>query len=188
MRLSLRSGALAAAGGAAATGMLQYRRVEAEKQPQQVFCWGRMVPASGNESVLEKQTSPVPVTFWSSQGLNVKHMSFGSRHGAAIDDRGQLWAWSDVAGPLPRQLPCTQLSMLASTDTALYAVTSRGKVLEWTDLADGLATDHIPAEPKPLTGDLSSISAAVHVQCPTAIPVVRLSPCSSHAYVPAMLM
>lgn len=101
------------------------------------------------------------VLFWASQGLDLKLVSYGCRHGAAVDTKGGLWAWSDVTGPTPRKLPCrASLIALASTDSGLYAVTSRGKVLQWSDLAGSLADERLPlAEPSPMGGELGKISA-----------------------------
>lgn len=100
------------------------------------------------------------ISFWAERGLKVEQMSVGPRHGAVIDNLGALWAWSDAAGPVPRKLPCRPLVSIASTDTALYAVTRRGSVLQWTELADAIVDEtSLPTEPRPLAGALKKVSA-----------------------------
>jgi alpha-tubulin suppressor-like RCC1 family protein len=128
-----------------------------------LFCWGRLAPASaGMDHVPHKVRTPIEVDFWSSRGLCVKQISYGTTHGAAIDDKGGLWAWGTACGPLPKRVPCSaNITSLASTSDALYAVTNRGRVLEWRNLGVHMASDAPPtAEPKPLGGALSRVSAA----------------------------
>eukprot|EP00966_Prymnesium_polylepis_P284683 6577271-Prymnesium_polylepis.1 len=155
---------LVAAGGAAlACAAGSYAQAEtsaAEPQKSTVWSWGRLVPAAADEQRREKERSPIQVSFWASQGLGLKLVSYGSSHGAAVDSKGGLWAWSDSTGPVPRKLPCAaSLTSLASTDGALYAVTSRGKVLQWDGLAGSLGSAKPPAEPRPMGGELAKIGA-----------------------------
>ena len=122
-----------------------------------MFSWGFLVPSESKRFISPK-APPNDVGFWSSKGLRIVHMSYGERFAAALDDRGGLWTWGGRAGPTPRQLPCrAQLSSLACTDSSLYAVTSRGKVLEWRDLAERLIAGYpLPTEPRPLEGALTN--------------------------------
>ena len=110
-----------------------------------------------------KTREPLDVTFFSARGLRVVDVSYGAAHAAVLDDKGGLWAWGATAGPEPTQLPCrSQISALASSQGALYALTSRGKVLEYRDLDEALAADRAtpPAEPPPLGGALARVHAA----------------------------
>ena len=155
---------IAVAGGTAlacATGSCTHAAAD-DKPKQTLFSWGRLVPAPAGEEVKKVERSPFDVTFWSSQGLELKLVSFGVRHAAAVDSKGGLWAWSDAGGPTPRKLPCrSALTSLVSTDGALYALTSRGKVLQWSELGDSLGSEQpLPAEPKPMGGELGKISAS----------------------------
>lgn len=128
-----------------------------------LFCWGRLVPSSGQEDspVRMIERSPVDTDFFSSQGLRVAQMSYGGRHAAVLDSVGGLWVWGEQAGPLPVRLPCkAEISCLASSESTLYAVTKSGRVLEWRDLDTALATGGgPPAEPKPLGGAMGKVHA-----------------------------
>ena len=98
-----------------------------------LFCWGRLVPASDVQTAVSlKVRNPTPIGFFESQGLKVKQLSYGGAHGAALDEKGKLWAWGEAAGPVPTELPCggATITSVASTAESLYAVTSRGHVLE----------------------------------------------------------
>ena len=129
-----------------------------------LFCWGRLVPQSGTtdeSAVRVRERSPVDVKFWTSRGLRVQQMSFGAKHGAALDDGGKLWVWGESAGPEPVALPCrSTIAKVASTDNHLYAVTSSGAVLEWRDVDSSLSPGGPPpSEPKPMGGALARTRA-----------------------------
>ena len=124
-----------------------------------LFSWGRLVPASSSlAEVRQLERTPIDVSFWSSRGLRIQQMCFGTTHGAVLDDSGKLWAWSEASGPMPVQLPVrTRVASIASTDSHLYAITSHGRVLEWKDVDGQLQHQHqapIP-EPTPLGGALA---------------------------------
>ncbi len=133
--------------------------------PQRLFSWGALVPEVPDAPEhkpgdrLRPKAPPLEGSFWAAKGLRVVNMSYGLRHAAAVDDRGGVWAWGS-SDPTPRQLPCrSKIASLACTDSSLYAVTSRGKVLEWRDLASAPSSGP-PAEPPPLGGDLAKVAAA----------------------------
>ena len=132
--------------------------------PPRLFCWGRLAPASAgdNSSVRIRERAPVDVTFWSSQGLQIKEVCYGGTHAAVLDTSGGLWAWGEHTGPKPIRLQCrAALMSLASTQNSLYAVTSSGRVLEWRDLDRALTEGTLPPpEPTPLQGALSGVQAA----------------------------
>ena len=167
--------AQAAAGVAASAIVLHEQRTRqpASAEQQQLlmqttsdkpllFAWGRLAPASDAETQVRVKTrEPCDVSFWSAQGLTVKQLSYGESYGAALDNKGGLWAWGESAGPVPRRVPCKMpISSLASTSTGLYALTSKGRVLEWRDLDAALATPAALAEPpKQLGGALARTTA-----------------------------
>ncbi len=155
--------------GAGASALQQYSSAAARPLPQQqassdkqrLFCWGRLVPSGGDVQTIHRE--PLDGGFWSSQGLRVVQLEYSDTFAAAIDDRGGLWAWSAQAGPTPRRLACrAALRSLACSKSSLYAVTGRGEVLEWRDLASALCAPDatLPAQPKPLGGALSRVRAA----------------------------
>ena len=113
---------------AAAAGLLYSQRecTNAERAaPQRLFSWGVLRPTETEEKIPAK-APPSEVSFWASKGLRVVHMSYGMRHAAAVDDKGGVWAWGS-SSPTPQQLPCrSRVASLASTDSSLYAITSRG--------------------------------------------------------------
>ena len=161
-------------GFGAASYMMQERRAQNDSAPllmqsaaltPRLFAWGRLVPAGNVEAQVARKTrEPADVRFWESKGLRLKQLSFGSNHGAALDDKGGLWAWGTEAGPVPVKVPCkAPLSALASTTTSLYAVTTKGRVVEWRDvdtqLAAAMDTTASLTEPKPLRGDLTRVTA-----------------------------
>jgi hypothetical protein len=137
-----------------------------ESATPQLFCWGRLSPASSPDSAVRiREKEPLDVSFWAKQGLQVAQMSYGVSHGAALDDRGGLWAWGAETGPLPVRVPCrAKVSSLSSTQRNLYALTSSGSVLEWRDfdkqLAEASASKPL-AEPRALGGALARTSASL---------------------------
>ena len=69
---------IAVAGGTAlacATGSCTHAAAD-DKPKQTLFSWGRLVPAPAGEEVKKVERSPFDVTFWSSQGLELKLVSF----------------------------------------------------------------------------------------------------------------
>ena len=131
-----------------------------------LFAWGRLAPASGHADaapVLMRTREPLDVGyFFSSRGLRVVDLAYGQTHAAALDDQGCLWAWGETAGAIPRKLPCGRhrVSKVVSTHSGLYALTSRGYVLEWRDLDERLAVaadGNVPA-PSPLAGALARMN------------------------------
>ena len=145
----------AAASAAAACAMWQPESCQqaAPAAPQKVFCWGMLPPCDVGETARELERSPVKVPFWSSQDVKVVKMSYGANHGAALDDRGRVWAWGRNAGPVPQQLPTSgTVASIASTDGALYAVSTRGKVMLWEDPDAALATDGTLPPAPPMVG------------------------------------
>ena len=106
-----------------------------------LFSWGRLAPTSDAETPVRIKTrEPMQNSFWASRGLRVVQFSFGASHGAALDDQGGLWAWGEATGPTPRKLACAvPISKLVSSSSALYALTSKGRVIEWRDLDASLA-------------------------------------------------
>jgi hypothetical protein len=153
--------ALASAGVAYA--WREQSRTFAEPAPQRIFSCGVLRPSDTGDKVPAK-APPSEAAFWASKGLRVVSMSYGQHHAAAVDHRGGVWAWAS-SEPTPRQLPCrSRVASVASTDASLYAVTSKGKVLEWRDLfsadASGEALTLPSAEPRPLGGGLAKVTAA----------------------------
>ena len=153
--------ALASAGVALA--WREQSRTAAEPAQQRLFSCGMLRPSDTGDKV-PARAPPSEAAFWASKGLRVVNMSYGQHHAAAVDHRGGVWAWAS-SEPTPRQLPCrSRIASVASTDASLYAVTSKGKVLEWRDLfsadasADALALPS--AEPRPLGGGLAKVTAA----------------------------
>ena len=202
-RLS-RLGRVAAAGCALAglSSPSAFSSSDSSSSAQRLWCWGRLVPSpqqhapataeGGGESCSAptaqiKSRSPIDVTFWSERGRRVEQLSFGEAHGAALDDRGELWVWGGRAGALcvPTRLPAPgrgKYTRLSSTDDSLYAITSRGAVVRWPHLSKALevasvetaadgASPHTPALPSPVVlggnlGDVSAVgisSGAAHV-------------------------
>jgi alpha-tubulin suppressor-like RCC1 family protein len=154
-----------AAGGTAfvASQLIDNRPALSAQKPApapKLFCWGRLVPSDAAQ-VPYRAREPVDVDFWASRGARVAQICYGDDHGAALDDRGALWVWGGDAGPLPRRLPCrASVRAIASSSSALYAVTSRGHVLEWADLGARLKPNAaLPPEPSPLGGDLARVTA-----------------------------
>ena len=154
-----------AAGGTAfvASQLIDNRPALSAQKPApapKLFCWGRLVPSDAAQ-VPYRAREPVDVDFWASRGARVTQICYGDDHGAALDDRGALWVWGGDAGPLPRRLPCrASVRAIASSSSALYAVTSRGHVLEWADLGARLKPNAaLPPEPAPLGGDLARVTA-----------------------------
>ena len=150
-----------AAGGTAfvASQLIDNRPALSAQKPApapKLFCWGRLVPSDAAQ-VPYRAREPVDVDFWASRGARVAQICYGDDHGAALDDRGALWVWGGDAGPLPRRLPCrASVRAIASSSSALYAVTSRGHVLEWADLGARLKPNAaLPPEPSPLGGGAS---------------------------------
>lgn len=185
--MSLRRLAALGGGVAAAAAALQAERrpctASAAAAPQRLWCWGRLVPSAGASAPPPadddpagtasaprlKERSPVDVSFWSAQGLRVEQMSFGAAHAAALDDRGNVWAWGangSAGGATPTRLappPRGKYTSLTSTDGSLYAVTSGGAVLRWANLCDSFAPGPGPGAPPPpavLGGNLAGIAAA----------------------------
>lgn len=137
---------------------------QTESNAPLLFSWGRLAPASDPDTPVRLKTrEPIQNTFWASRGLRIVQFSFGATHGAALDDKGGLWAWGEASGPVPQPLPCGRdnVTKLASSSGALYALTSRGRVLEWRDLDASLAASGTspPAPPAPLGGALSRMTA-----------------------------
>lgn len=179
-RLAALGGGVAAA-AAALQAERQPRTASAAAAPQRLWCWGRLVPSAGASAPPPadddpaprgprlKERSPVDVSFWSAQGLRVEQISFGAAHAAALDNRGDVWAWGadgPAGGGTPTRLappPRGKYTSLASTDGSLYAVTSRGAVLRWAHLCDTYAPGSTPAPPPPppavLGGNLSGVVA-----------------------------
>ena len=152
--------ALASAGVALA--WREQSHTAAEPAQQRLFSCGVLRPSDAGDKVTAR-APPSEAAFWASKGLRVVNMSYGQHHAAAVDHHGGVWAWAS-SEPTPRQLPCrSRIASVASTDASLYAVTSKGKVLEWRDLfsadasADALALPS--AEPRPLGGCLAKVTA-----------------------------
>jgi len=176
-------------GGVVATGLaLQDRRTaSAAAAPQRLWCWGRLVPAlesappaATDDQADEvpvprlKERSPVDVSVWSAQGLRVEQMVYGAKYGAALDDRGGVWAWGaadGAGGATPKRLappPSGKYTSLASTDGSLYAVSSRGALLRWAGLGGAVGADAAapaagaakPLTPTALGGSLGGVSVS----------------------------
>ena len=161
--LGLRRLGVGLASAGVAYAWREQSRTIAEPAPQRLFSCGVLRPSDTGEKVPAK-APPSEAAFWASKGLRVVNMSYGQHHAAAVDDRGGVWAWAS-SEPTPRQLPCrSHVTSVASTDASLYAVTSKGKVLEWRDLfsadASGEALTLPSAEPRPLAGGLAKVTAA----------------------------
>ena len=120
---------------------------------QRLFSWGSLVAASSpDDEVYAKTRSPLDVTFFADQGVRVQQLSHGSTYCVALDDTGSLWVWGAAIGPVPRKMPCpAKVTALASTSESLYAITNRGRVLEWRDFDAQLRDGRAP-EPSTLGG------------------------------------
>ncbi|KAL3905249.1 MAG: hypothetical protein SGPRY_010979, partial [Prymnesium sp.] len=126
---------------------------------QTIFSWGQLVPSAAAHDVAAEEKAPVLVSFWKERGLQLKLVSHGATHAAAVDDKGGLWVWGEASGPTPRKLPCaSSLRCLASTRSSLYATTQRGEVLQWSELNVRLSSGE-PIEPIKMRGDLSQVTA-----------------------------
>ena len=161
--MALRRLAPALASAGVAYAWREQTRTVAEPAPQRLFSCGVLRPSDTGDKVPAK-APPSEAAFWASKGLRVVNMSYGQHHAAAVDHNGGVWAWAS-SEPTPRQLPCrSRVASVASTDASLYAVTSKGKVLEWRDLfsadATGEALTLPSAEPRPLGGGLTKVTAA----------------------------
>ena len=84
-----------------------------------MFMWGRLAPASGPDApaVRQKTREPLDVTFFSARGLHIVDVAYGATFGAALDDKGGLWAWGETSGPEPRQLPCRAKLVSVAADS-----------------------------------------------------------------------
>ena len=186
MLLAIARRGVATVGLAATAGLATYALADSDRRQAacasllmqtasdkpQLFAWGRLAPASHAATPVHSKTrEAMDVSFWSSRGLRVVQLSYGANHGAALDDKGGLWAWGQTSGAIPCRVPCrAPVSALASSLGSLYAVTSSGRVLEWRDLdaqltnaerndVNGSAVASVP-EPKPLGGALARTKAA----------------------------
>jgi nucleolar protein 9 len=166
LRSSGRALALAAGGGAVlALGTSNSDVARAAAAAQQLFAWGEASVTS-----VSLPARPLEVGSLAAHGASAREVAFGSRHAAALDERGQLWLWNGAEGSLrpsspgPWRLKLGEtIASVASTDRDLVLTTARGRALVLADVGEwsaGLSAPAgslvtLPTPPRALGGDAS---------------------------------